>query len=58
MKSFASYLKRQSPPMQLPSFSNGWLEMPNGQRWNPGHQYKFNARQSGRRWWHRLFRVK
>jgi len=58
MKSFVSYLKRQSPPQQLPSFTNGWLELPNGQRWNPGHQYKFNARLPRRPWWHRLFRMK
>ncbi|AUZ65643.1 phage filamentation protein Fil family protein [Citrobacter sp. CFNIH10] len=43
MKPFVNYLKRQSPPPQLASGSTGWLELPNGQRWNPGHTYKFNA---------------
>ncbi|EIB8847187.1 DUF2724 domain-containing protein, partial [Salmonella enterica] len=26
--------------------STGWIELPNGQRWNPGHTYKFNAHES------------
>lgn len=43
IKPFVTYLKRQSPPPQLASGSTGWLELPNGQRWNPGHTYKFNA---------------
>lgn len=45
MKAFVTYLKRPSPPMQLASGSTGWLELPNGQRWNPSHVYKFNTRQ-------------
>ncbi|WP_409516332.1 phage filamentation protein Fil family protein [Atlantibacter sp.] len=36
-------LKHQSPTPQLPSHSNGWIELPNGRRWNPSHVYKFNA---------------
>ncbi|SFR13765.1 phage filamentation protein Fil family protein [Enterobacter sp.] len=43
MKPFVTYLKRQSPPQQLTSFGNGWLELQNGQRWNPGMIHKFNA---------------
>ncbi|WP_031518832.1 phage filamentation protein Fil family protein [Siccibacter colletis] len=43
MKAFVCYLKKQSPSKQLASGSTGWLELPNGQRMNPGHQYKFNA---------------
>ncbi|MEI9627407.1 phage filamentation protein Fil family protein [Phytobacter diazotrophicus] len=43
MKAFVTYLKHQSPSPQLPSHSNGWIELQNGQRWNPSHVYKFNA---------------
>lgn len=43
MKPFVTYLKRQSPSPQLASGSTGWLELPNGRRWNPGHTYKFNV---------------
>jgi hypothetical protein len=43
MKAFVTYLKKPSPPMQRASGSTGWIELPNGQRWNPGRQYKFNA---------------
>ena len=43
MKAFVTYLKKESSAMQLPSGSTGWIELPNGQRWNPGHTYKFNA---------------
>ncbi|HBC0641555.1 TPA: phage filamentation protein Fil family protein [Serratia marcescens] len=35
MKAFAHYLKRQSPAPQLASFGHGWIELPNGQRWQP-----------------------
>lgn len=38
--------EKESPAMQLPSGSTGWIELPNGQRWNPGHTYKFNAHES------------
>lgn len=57
MKAFVTYLKKESPAKQLASGSTGWLELPNGQRWNPGHQYKFNARVSHRPFWARLFGV-
>lgn len=45
MKAFVCYLKKQSPSKQLASGTTGWIELPNGQRMNPGHQYKFNARE-------------
>ncbi|HDO7030486.1 phage filamentation protein Fil family protein [Klebsiella pneumoniae] len=54
MKAFVTYLKHQSPSMQLASGSTGWIELPNGQRWNPSHVHKFTAVQPRRRWWHRL----
>lgn len=44
MKDIAAMLKHQSPTQQLPSYGNGWLELPNGQRWNPSHVYKFTTR--------------
>lgn len=54
MAAFVTYLKRQSPPMQLASDSNGWLTLPNGQRWNPAYCHKFNTHEQRRPWWHRL----
>ncbi|MED5671899.1 phage filamentation protein Fil family protein [Enterobacter hormaechei] len=57
MKAFVTYLKKESPSRQLASGSTGWIELPNGQRWNPGHHYKFNARSSRRPWWFGLFRI-
>ena len=35
MKVFAQLLKQQSPTTQLSSYGHGWLELPNGQRWQP-----------------------
>ena len=46
MSDIAAMLKHQSSTPQLPSHSNGWIELPNGQRWNPGLAYKFNASES------------
>lgn len=43
MKDIASLLTRQSPTPQLPSYGNGWIELPNGKRWNPSHIHKFNT---------------
>lgn len=57
MKAFVTYLKKESQAMQLASGSTGWLELPNGQCWNPGHQYKFNARSPRRPKWFRLFGI-
>lgn len=54
MQPFVTYLKRQSPPPQLASGATGWLELPNGQRWNHGHQHKFNAGSYRRPWWWRM----
>jgi hypothetical protein len=57
MKAFVTYLKKESPAMQLASGSTGWIELPNGQRWNPGHQYKFNTRVPRRSSWFRLLEI-
>lgn len=57
MKAFVTYLKNESPAMQLASGSTGWIELPNGQRWNPGHQYKFNACIPRRPSWFRLLGI-
>lgn len=54
MKAFVTYLKSESPAIQLPSGSAGWIELPNGQRWNPGHMYKFNGQLPRRPWWRHL----
>lgn len=32
---FVRFLKKQSVAQQLPSYGHGWLELPNGQRWQP-----------------------
>ncbi|MBS0851275.1 DUF2724 domain-containing protein [Enterobacter sp. JGM127] len=57
MKSFVTYLKSESPAMELASGSTGWIELPNGQRWNPGHTYKFNGSLPRRSWLQRIFRL-
>lgn len=58
MKAFVTYLKKESPAMQqLASGSTGWLELPNGQRRNPSHQYKFNARSARHPWWFRFLGI-
>lgn len=54
MKAFVTYLKKESPAMQLASGTTGWIELPNGQRWNPGHHYKFNGCLPRRPWWQRI----
>lgn len=54
MKPFVSYLKNQSPPMQMAYGSTGWLELPSGQRWNPAHSFKFSGTTPRRPWWYRL----
>lgn len=48
MKAFVTYLKHESPAMQLTSGTTGWIELPNGQRWNPVHTHKFNAQEPAR----------
>lgn len=32
---FVNFLKRNSPPPQLPAYGHGWLALPDGKRWNP-----------------------
>ena len=54
MKPFVTYLKKESPAMQLASGSTGWIELPNGQRWNPSHIHKFSTRPLPL--WRRLFK--
>ncbi|WP_447885724.1 phage filamentation protein Fil family protein [Serratia fonticola] len=63
MKAFAQYLKRQSPAPQLPSYGHGWIELPNGQRWQPcasrvvflgGSVVPGKQAKRRRPWWFRL----
>lgn len=62
MKAFAQYLKRQSPAPQLTSFGHGWIELPNGQRWQPcasrvvfsGDSVAPGKQAKRRPWWFRL----
>lgn len=62
MKAFAQYLKRQSPASQLASFGHGWIELPNGQRWQPcasrvvfsGDSVAPGKQAKRRPWWFRL----
>ncbi|ENL8545208.1 DUF2724 domain-containing protein [Serratia marcescens] len=62
MKAFAQYLKRQSPALQLASFGHGWIELPNGQRWQPcasrvvfsGDSVAPGKQAKRRPWWFRL----
>ncbi|WP_455427511.1 phage filamentation protein Fil family protein [Dryocola sp. LX212] len=35
MQAFVRFLKRQSPPPQLPSFGHGWIALPDGEKWHP-----------------------
>lgn len=55
MKPFVNYLKNQSPTPQLNSHGHGWIELPNGQLWNPAIRFNFNG-QTRRPWWHRLLK--
>lgn len=57
MKSFVTYPKSESPVMELASGSTGWIELPNGQRWNPAHTYKFNGSLPRRSLLQRFFRL-
>lgn len=54
MKAFVTYLKRQSPVPQLASDAHGWLELPDGKRWNPGHQFNFTAKPVRRSFFQRI----
>lgn len=35
MQAFVRFLKRQSPPPQLPCFGHGWIMGKNGKPWHP-----------------------
>ncbi|GDX05753.1 phage filamentation protein Fil family protein [Buttiauxella sp. A111] len=48
-KPFVAYLKNQSPTPQLNAHGHGWIELPNGQLWNPATKFKFNASSVARR---------
>ncbi|WP_313375134.1 phage filamentation protein Fil family protein [Pantoea sp. CTOTU50773] len=37
---FVNFLKRQSPPQQLPSFGHGSISLQDGRRWNPANTPK------------------
>lgn len=62
MKVFAQLLKRQSPAPQLASYGHGWIELPNGQRWQPcasrvvfsGGSVVPGKQPKRRPWWSRL----
>ncbi|CNH40230.1 DUF2724 domain-containing protein [Yersinia ruckeri] len=66
MKIFARYLKQQSPSPQLGSYGHGWIELPNGQRWQPctsrvvflGALRKPVLKNKRRPWWFRLMGLK
>lgn len=62
MKVFAQLLKQQSPTIQLQSYGHGWLELPDGQRWQPaarkvvflsGQRYPM-VKIKRRPWWTRM----
>ncbi|WP_406812737.1 hypothetical protein [Klebsiella aerogenes] len=40
--------------MQLASGSTGWIELPDGRRWNPGHVHKFTGYFPRSPWWQRF----
>ena len=42
--SIASLLKQQSPSRH---FVHGWIELPGGQRWNPGRIHIVEPRKNG-----------
>lgn len=62
MQVFTRLLQKQSPSIQLPSYGHGWLELPNGQRWQPAAskvQFLSGCRSpvvnaKRRPWWFRL----
>ncbi|EKS7779994.1 phage filamentation protein Fil family protein [Edwardsiella piscicida] len=56
MQIFVTYLKQQSPS-PLAASSHGWLELPNGRRFQPCiSEFRFNDKVQARRrpWWMRL----
>ncbi|WP_455268759.1 phage filamentation protein Fil family protein [Rahnella aceris] len=66
MKVFVQLLKQQSPAVQLQSYGHGWLELPNGQRWQPAaskvaflsDQRQPTMKIKRRPWWTRLMGVR
>jgi hypothetical protein len=42
-KPFVTYLKNQSPTPQLNAHGHGWIELPNGQLWNPATRFNFSV---------------
>ncbi|WP_171964812.1 phage filamentation protein Fil family protein [Cronobacter sakazakii] len=58
MRAFVTYLTEQSPSPQLNAFSHGWIELPDGQRWNPATRYKFTGHSPRRSLWRRLLNLK
>ncbi|KAA8727569.1 DUF2724 domain-containing protein [Ewingella americana] len=62
MQVFTRFLVKQSPTLQLPSHGHGWLELPNGQRWQPAAskvqflsgRNKPAVKPKRRPWWFRL----
>ena len=51
---FVTYLKNQAPTPQLNAHGHGWLELPNGQLWNPATSFKFNVCKQRCSFWCRL----
>ncbi|WP_071706515.1 phage filamentation protein Fil family protein [Yersinia ruckeri] len=58
MKIFARYLKQQSPSPQLGSYGHGWIELPNGQRWQPCTSRVVFLGALRHPWWFRLMGLK
>jgi hypothetical protein len=62
MQVFAQLLKQQSPTALLQNYGHGWLELPNGQRWQPAAskvtflsgQHHPMVKIKRRPWWFRL----
>lgn len=50
-KPFVTYLKNQSPTPQLNAHGHGWIELPNGQLWNPATRFNFVANKARRPGW-------
>lgn len=54
---FAKLLKRPSPSQQLASFGHGWIELSNGQRWQPAPGVKPTVQARRRSAFSRLFEL-
>ncbi|QCT18504.1 hypothetical protein FEM41_02035 [Jejubacter calystegiae] len=53
-RAFVTWLTEQSPTPQLKAWGNGWIELPDGRRWNPGLSVKFNGQAPRPPFWRRL----